>query len=217
MDYDGWAAEGLTDWGYAHCLPYFRKMETFTEGADDWRGGDGPLRITRAEARHKLYDAFLRGGEQAGYDVTPDHNGYKQEGLHVAQSFIDEGVRWSAPRAYLRPAGARPNLHIMRRSLVTRVVFEGGAAVGIEVSDGGVTQVIRCGRELVLCAGAMNTPRLLLLSGVGPADELRALGIDVVVDIPEVGRNLQNHPASTCSTPRATRTRSPPSSEQSGG
>ena len=135
MDYDGWAADGLADWDYAHCLPYFRKMETFSGGADEWRGGDGPLHISRCQARHKLYDAFLRGGEQAGFEVTPDHNGYRQEGMHVAQSFIHNGLRWSSSRAYLRPAAKRPNLRVMARTLVTRVLFDNGAAIGIEVSD----------------------------------------------------------------------------------
>ena len=194
MDYDGWAADGLADWDYAHCLPYFRKMETFAGGADEWRGGDGPLRISRCQARHKLYDAFLRGGEQAGFAVTPDHNGFRQEGMHVAQSFIHDGLRWSSSRAYLRPAAKRPNLRVMARTLVTRVLFDNGAAIGIEVSDGRTRRTITCEREVILCAGAVNTPKLLMLSGVGPADELRSHGIGVVADVAEVGRNLQNHP-----------------------
>jgi choline dehydrogenase len=194
MDYDGWAADGLADWDYAHCLPYFRKMETFSGGADEWRGGDGPLHISRCQARHKLYDAFLRSGEQAGFEVTPDHNGYRQEGMHVAQSFIHNGLRWSASRAYLRPATKRPNLRVMARSLVTRVVFDSDAAIGIEVSDRGSSRTITCEREVILCAGAVNTPKLMMLSGVGPADELRRHGIGVVADVGAVGRNLQNHP-----------------------
>jgi choline dehydrogenase len=194
MDYDGWAAGGLTKWDYAHCLPYFRRMETFADGTDDWRGGDGPLRISRCRAEHKLYDAFLRGGEQAGYEITPDHNGYRQEGLHVAQAFIHDGVRWSATRAYLRPAANRPNLTVMERTLVTGLVVERGAAVGIEVAHGSGRRTITCDREVVLCAGAVNTPKLLLLSGIGPADELTRRGIPVVADAREVGRNLQNHP-----------------------
>ena len=116
MDYDGWASEGLPDWDYAHCLPYFRLMETFADGPDDWRGG-APADVQWTVAAHKLDDAFLRGGEQAGFSVTPDHNGYRPEGLHVAQSFIDRGVRWSASRAYLRPALGRPNLKVLPRAL----------------------------------------------------------------------------------------------------
>ena len=194
MDYDGWAAAGLPDWDYAHCLPYFRKMETFADGPDDWRGGDGPLQISRCQARHKLYEAFLRSGEQAGFDVTPDHNGYRQEGMHVAQSFIHDGLRWSSSRAYLRPAVKRPNLRVLTRTRVTRVIFANDAAVGIEVSDRRGRRTITCEREVILCAGAVNTPKLLMLSGVGPAGELRRLGIGVVADVAEVGRNLQNHP-----------------------
>jgi choline dehydrogenase len=194
LDYEGWAADGLPDWDYAHCLPYFRAMETFAGGADDWRGDDGPLRITRARAEHNLYDAFLRAGEQAGFAVTPDHNGFRQEGLHVAQAFVHGGVRWSASRAYLRPAAGRPNLHVIRRALVTRVVIEDGVATGIEVADGGGSSVVRCDREVILSAGAIGSPKLLLLSGVGDPDQLRRHGIAVRAALPEVGRNLQNHP-----------------------
>jgi len=194
MDYEGWAVEGLTDWDYAHCLPYFRKMETFSDGPDPWRGGDGPMRINRAAANHKLYDAFLRGGEQAGHTVTPDHNGQRQEGLHVAQSFINDGVRWSASRAYLRPAMRRPNLTLMKTSLVNRIVIENGTAVGIELADQGTARRITCAREVIVCAGAINTPKLLMLSGVGEPDDLRSHGIAVTAESRGVGRNLQNHP-----------------------
>jgi choline dehydrogenase len=194
MDYEGWADDGLTDWDFAHCLPYFRKMETFADGANEWRGGDGPMHINRAAANHKLYDAFLRGGEQAGYAVTPDHNGYRQEGLHVAQSFIHNGVRWSASRAYLRPAMRRPNLTVMTTSLVNRVVIENGVAIGIDVTDDGASRVITCEREVIVCAGAINSPKLLMLSGVGDPDELRKHNIAVLVESRQVGRNLQNHP-----------------------
>jgi choline dehydrogenase len=194
MDYDGWAAAGLTDWDYARCLPYFRKMETFSDGPDDWRGGDGPMYINRCRAEHKLFDAFVRSGEQAGFEVTPDHNGYRQEGMHVAQSFIHNGLRWSSSRAYLRPAVNRPNLEVLARSLVTRVLFADDAAIGIEVSDRRGRRSITCEREVILCAGAVNSPKLLMLSGVGPADDLRSHCVDVVADVGEVGRNLQNHP-----------------------
>ncbi|CAN7359295.1 choline dehydrogenase [Bosea sp. LjRoot9] len=194
LDFEGWAERGLREWDYAHCLPYFRRMETFSGGADDWRGSDGPMRINRCEARHKLYDAFLRGGEQAGFSITPDHNGFRQEGLHVAQSFIHDGLRWSSARGYLHPARARPNLTVLTRSLVKKVIIENGAAVGIELTDGRHSQKINCAREVVLCAGAFNTPQILMLSGVGDAGELKALGIEVKADVPEVGRNLENHP-----------------------
>jgi choline dehydrogenase len=194
MDYDGWADDGLADWDYAHCLPYFRKMETFSGGPDQWRGGEGPLHVSRCQAKHKLYDAFLRSGEQAGFEVTPDHNGYRQEGMHVAQSFIHNGLRWSSSRAYLRPAGKRHNLRVMARTLVARVLFAKGTAIGIEIADQQGGRTITCEREVILCAGAVNTPKLLMLSGIGPADDLRSHGIGVVADIAAVGSNLQNHP-----------------------
>ncbi|MFM7686054.1 MAG: choline dehydrogenase [Ilumatobacteraceae bacterium] len=194
MDYDGWAEMGLPEWDYAHCLPYFRKMETFADGPDPWRGGDGPMRISRASAEHKLYDAFLSGGEQAGFDITPDHNGYRQEGLHVAQTFIHDGVRWSASRAYLRPAMKRPNLTVRKTTLVSRIVVENGRAIGIQVADGATTRTVTCEREVILSAGAINTPRLLMLSGIGDPDALRQHGIAVTAEAREVGRNLQNHP-----------------------
>lgn len=194
MDYDGWAAEGLPDWDYAHCLPYFRRLEAFAGGADAWRGADGPVRVTRARAEHKLYDAFLNAGLEAGHEVTPDHNGYRQEGLHIAQSFISGGVRWSSSKAYLRPALRRDNLHLRKRTTVTRILVESGAAVGIETVRRGRREPIRARREVIVCAGAVNTPRLLMLSGIGDPAELGPLGIDVVAEASEVGHNLQNHP-----------------------
>jgi len=194
MDYDGWADDGLHDWDFAHCLPYFRKMETFEDGPSQWRGGDGPLMISRARAEHKLYDAFLHAGVEAGHEVTADHNGYRQEGMHIAQSFIHHGVRWSASRAYLRPALRRPNLHVLKRASVRRVLFENGTAVGVEVKHRGSTRTVACTREVIVSAGAVNTPRLLMLSGVGDPDALRRHDLGVIAAVREVGRNLQNHP-----------------------
>jgi choline dehydrogenase len=194
MDYDGWADLGLPDWSYAHCLPYFRRMETFADGPDEWRGGDGPLRISRCRAAHKLHDAFLHSGEQAGFGITPDHNGYRQEGMHVAQSFIHDGLRWNAARAYLRPALRRPNLSLATRTLAEKVQVADGAAVGITVGDSSGRRTITCEKEVILCCGAHNSPKLLMLSGIGDADRLRRHGLDVVAHVREVGRNLQNHP-----------------------
>jgi choline dehydrogenase len=194
LDFDGWAEAGLPEWDYAHCLPYFRKMETFSGGADEFRGGDGPMKISRCKAEHKLYDAFLRGGEQAGFSVTPDHNGYRQEGLHVAQSFIHNGLRWTSARGYLRPAQDRTNLQLKPNAQVTRLVIENGAAVGVEVVENGEKSVINCDRELILCAGAFNTSHLLMLSGVGDPDELRKHGISLKAEASQVGKNLENHP-----------------------
>jgi choline dehydrogenase len=194
LDYEGWAAEGLPEWDYAHCLPYFKRMETFSGGPDEWRGGNGPMQIGRCLAEHKLYDAFLRSGEEAGLPLTPDHNGYQQEGLHIAQTSIHNGVRWSTSRAYLRPAAKRPNLHVMSKTHVTKVLIENGAATGIEYADGSEPGRINCEREVIVCAGAYNSPKLLMLSGIGPADELRKHGIRIVAEVNEVGRDLQNHP-----------------------
>jgi choline dehydrogenase len=194
LDYEGWADEGLPDWSYAQCLPYFRKMETFVDGENEWRGGSGPLKISRARAEHRLYEAFLQSGEQAGHVVTPDHNGFRQEGFHVAQSFIHGGLRWSSSRAYLRPAMGRPNLQLMKTAFVRRILIENGGAVGIEVSCGGTTEALTCERELLVCAGAINSPKLLQLSGIGDPEALRELDIEVRAEAREVGRNLQNHP-----------------------
>jgi choline dehydrogenase len=194
MDYDGWARLGLTDWSYAHCLPYFRRMETFADGPDAWRGGDGPLKVSRSRADHPLHHAMLSSGEQAGYQVTGDHNGYRQEGMHIAQSFIHGGERWNAARAYLGPTTHRPNLHLITGALVQRLVLASGTAVGIVVRGPGGPRTITCEKEVILCAGAFNTPALLMLSGIGPADELRRHGICVAADVPGIGQHLEGHP-----------------------
>ena len=193
MDYDRWAeAPGMEAWDYAHCLPYFKKMETCSAGADDWRGGDGPLVLERGPATNPLHAAFFEAAQQAGYQRTDDVNGYRQEGFARFDRNIKRGRRWSASKAYLRPVRSRPNLEIRTRALVTRVVFDGTRAVGVEVARGGRTERIEAG-EVILCGGAIASPQLLQLSGVGPADHLRSLGIDVVADLPGVGQNLQDH------------------------
>ena len=194
MDYDGWAADGLNDWDYAHCLPYFKRMETFADGPNDWRGGSGPMQVSRSAAKHKLYDALLESGEQSGVGVTSDHNGYRQEGMHLAQASIHRGLRWSAHRAYVRPVVSRPNLQVLRRTHVRRILVSGGRVAGVEIADRSGATMITAEREVVLCAGAFGTPKLLMLSGLGPADELRRHGIPVIADVAQVGQNLQNHP-----------------------
>lgn len=194
MDFEQWATDGLTEWDYAHVLPYFRKMETFAGGGNEWRGSEGPVHVTRAKAAHQFYDAFLRAGQQAGFHVAADHNAYRQEGLHIAQSFIDQGVRWSSSKAYLRPAAKCANLTVLTRRSVTSIVVRHGRAEGVTLTEKGETRTIRCHREVVLCAGAMQTPKLLMLSGIGPADELRRHGVAVVAADTGVGANLQNHP-----------------------
>lgn len=194
LDYEGWAEMGLEDWSYAHCLPYFRKMETFSGGADQWRGGDGPMRIKRCEAAHSLHDRFLRSGEQLGYEVTKDHNGYQQEGLHIAQAYIHEGKRWSAARGYLDSAARRPNLHIRTVTLVERILLDGDKAIGVQFRHSGNQLSAHARREVILCAGSFNSPKLLMLSGIGDASELRAHGIETRIHLPQVGKNLENHP-----------------------
>lgn len=194
LDYEGWAAQGLPDWDYAHCLPYFRKMETFAEGGNEWRGDSGPMQVSRCAAEHQLYDAFLTSGEQAGQQVASDHNGFRQEGLHIAQSSIHRGLRWSTARGFLRPAIRRPNLHLLTRTQVTKIIVSGGAATGIGYADGSRTNVVHARREVIVSAGAFNSPKLLLLSGIGPGEELRRHGIEMVSELPAVGRSLENHP-----------------------
>lgn len=189
-DFDGWAGQGLAGWGWQDVLPYFKRMESFAEGGA-MRGTDGPVHVSRAEARHKLFDVFMRAGEQAGHARPADHNSGDQEGMHIAQTLIHKGSRMSAPRAYLHPNRHRPNLHIRLGAHVVRVLFDGDRAVGVLLADG--TRLM-AGREVILAASTVGAAKLLLLSGVGPADELRALGIPVVLDQPNVGRNLENHP-----------------------
>jgi choline dehydrogenase len=190
LDYERWAHEaGLEDWDYAHCLPYFKKMETCLAGADEWRGGDGPIVLERGPASSPLFAAFFRAVLQAGYQVTTDVNGYRQEGFAEFDRTIHRGRRLSAARAYLHPVRSRPNLEIRCKTFVTRVVFEGTRAVGVEVEGGGVVRAA----EVILCGGAINSPQLLQLSGVGDAQELEAVGVSVVHDLPAVGENLQDH------------------------
>ncbi len=189
LDFERWAAEpGLERWDYAHCLPYFKRMETCFAGADEWRGGDGPLPLERGPAEGPLFAAFFDAVQEAGYPLTSDVNGFRQEGFATFDRNIRKGRRVSAARAYLRPAMSRPNLEVRTRTFVDRIVFEGTRAVGVQVKG----ETIRAG-EVILCGGAINSPQLLQLSGVGAADELGALGIDVVRDLPGVGDNLQDH------------------------
>jgi choline dehydrogenase len=189
LDYERWAAEpGLAQWDYAHCLPYFKRMESCLAGADDYRGGDGPLVLERGPAESPLFDAFFGAVQQAGYSLTSDVNGYRQEGFAKFDRTIHRGRRLSAARAYLHPVLARPNLELRCRALVERIVFEGTRAVGVQV--GGET--VRAS-EVILCGGAINSPQLLQLSGLGAAGELAALGTGVLHDLPGVGENLQDH------------------------
>jgi choline dehydrogenase len=194
LDYEAWARMGLADWDFAHCLPYFRKLESFSGGADAWRGGEGPMHISRCKADHKLHDCFFRAGEQLGLGFTHDHNGYQQEGLHVAQAYIHQGKRWSAARGYLDHARQRANLAVVTDALVERVLLDGSMAVGVQYLRNGASVQAHAAREVILCAGAFNSPQLLMLSGIGDTEELREHGIDVRHHLPQVGKNLENHP-----------------------
>ncbi len=193
-DYDGWATEGLPTWSFAHCLPYFRKMETYGEGANDWRGGDGPQSIERCPATHPLYQAFLAAGVEAGYGLTEDQNAAKHEGFHVAQSFTRNGRRCSTAAAYLHPVSHRSNLTVLSNTLTHRIVFDGKRAVGVEAETGGQVTTHEASREVIVAAGAINSPQLLLLSGIGDPTQLRTHGILLTADVPAVGQNLEDHP-----------------------
>jgi choline dehydrogenase len=190
LDYERWAADpGMESWDYAHCLPYFRRLERSAAGVDEWRGRDGPIPLERGPATNPLFGAFFAAVQQAGYVLTDDVNGRRQEGFAAFDRTIRDGRRVSAARAYLHPVMGRPNLDVECRRFVTRIVFEGTRAVGVEVAGRGV---IRAG-EVVLCGGSINSPQLLQLSGVGNAAELETLGVPVVHDLPGVGENLQDH------------------------
>ena len=194
LDYARWAGDpGMSTWDYAHCLPYFKRMENCLAADDEYRGNDGPLVLERGPATSPLFQAFFAAVQEAGYSLTADVNGYKQEGFAPFDRNIQQGRRLSAARAYLHPVMDRPNLVVETRVLVTRILFEGKRAVGVEVMRGkGAAERIYAG-QVILCGGSINSPQLLQLSGVGNAAELAALGIPVVHDLPGVGENLQDH------------------------
>jgi choline dehydrogenase len=193
LDYEKWSRDpGMERWNYAHCLPYFKRMETCTAGADDYRGGDGPLVLERGPARNPLFDAFFGAVKQAGYPLTDDVNGYQQEGFARFDRNIKRGRRYSASVAYLHPVMDRPNLAVVTRALATKIRFDGRRAVGLDFTCRGGSRSVGAG-EVILCGGTINSPQLLQLSGVGNADEIAALGIDVVHGLPGVGENLQDH------------------------
>lgn len=193
MDYERWASDrGMETWDYAHCLPYFKRMETCTAGADEFRGGEGPLVLERGPATNPLFGAFFEAAQQAGYSLTDDVNGYRQEGFAPFDRNIHRGRRLSAARAYLHPVMNRPNLEVVTRALVTRVRIKGQRATGVDYVVGKRQETVVAG-EVILCGGAFNSPQLLQLSGIGDADHLRSVGVDVVQNLPGVGRNLQDH------------------------
>lgn len=194
MDFQRWSKDpGMESWDYAHCLPYFKKMENcLADPNSPFRGESGPLQLERGPIKNPLFKSFFEATVEAGYPRTDDVNGFRQEGFAAFDRNLRHGRRLSAARAYLYPVMKRPNLTIKTRAMVTKVIFEGRRAVGVEVIIKGKKKIIRS-REVVLCGGAINTPQILQLSGVGRAADLEALGIPVVADLPGVGENLQDH------------------------
>ena len=193
MDFQRWAGDpGMDQWDYAHCLPYFKRMENCLAGGDDYRGTEGPLVLERGPATSPLFKAFFRAVQEGGYELTSDVNGFRQEGFAPFDRTIHRGRRLSAARAYLHPVMSRANLEVQCRTSVTKILFEGQRAAGVEVVEHGHVRRVYAG-EVILCGGAFNSPQLLQLSGVGNANELSALGVEVVQNLPGVGENLQDH------------------------
>ncbi|MCZ6636581.1 MAG: GMC family oxidoreductase N-terminal domain-containing protein, partial [Alphaproteobacteria bacterium] len=192
-DYDRWAGSGLTDWSFAHVLPYFKRLEAWEGGADEYRGGAGPMTIERSRSDDPIWEAWLEAARSAGQPITDDLNGARQEGFGVLQNTIKNGRRWSVARAYLHPVRRRVNLKLVTRARALRIVMDGTRAVGVEYEKGRKLITAQASKEVILCGGAINSPQLLMLSGIGPADHLRGHGIDVSLDVPGVGQNLQDH------------------------
>ncbi|MDG1163754.1 MAG: choline dehydrogenase, partial [Porticoccaceae bacterium] len=193
-DYDEWESHGASGWNYQNCLPYFKKLENHQCICSEYTGNQGPVAISAGNnMRNPLYRAFVNAGVEAGYGETIDYNGFRQEGFGQKFMNVDAGVRASTGHAYLKEAKRRPNLTVLKHALVTRVLFEGKTATGIECQIGGTTRVLSAQQEVLLCAGAIGSPQLLQVSGVGPRKILEAAGIDVIHDLPGVGENLQDH------------------------
>jgi choline dehydrogenase len=193
LDFERWEEEGAKGWGYRNVLPYFRRAESFRGPADAYRGDAGPLATSQGRKSNPLYEAFIEAGRQAAYAVSVDLNGERQEGFGPLHMTVRDGVRSSTANAYLRPAMKRRNLKVITHALATRIAFEVRRAVGVNYRRGGREQRARARREVILCGGPINSPQLLKLSGVGPAEELRSLGIAVLADRAGVGENLQDH------------------------
>ena len=194
LDYERWAQEpGLEEWSYAHCLPYFKRMESCRAGTDAWRGGEGPLVLERGAAGGPLFRAFFEAAQQAGHELTDDVNGFRQEGFARFDRNLTRGLRWSAARAYLHPVERRPNLDVVCGARATRILFDGRRAVSVAYTrDDATDERIEAG-EVISCGGAFNSPQLLQLSGIGPPSLLASHGIDVVAGLDGVGENLQDH------------------------
>jgi choline dehydrogenase len=194
-DYDQWRQMGLPGWGYADVLPYFKKSESLEGGGDAWHGGDGPMKISKAASPNPIYSATIAAGGEAGYPLTPDFNGFQQEGFGPYQLTIHDGQRWSAARGYLHPVLARPNLTCLTGARTTRIIVENGRATGVEILDekSKARRIVHADAEVLLCAGAVQSPHILQLSGIGDPEELSTHGIKVVHPLKGVGANLQDH------------------------
>ncbi|MFU0506882.1 choline dehydrogenase [Pseudaminobacter sp. NGMCC 1.201702] len=193
LDFERWEQEGAHGWNWASVLPYFKRSESFAAGADPYRGADGPLQVKRADVDNPLHHAWIEAGRQAGYAVTSDINGYRQEGVGRLDMTIYRGRRWSAARAYLHPALKRRNLTVLTGALALRILFEGRRARGLQISHHGQLRDVRADREILLAGGAINSPQLLQLSGIGDPKRLETIGIQTVIDNRQVGENLQDH------------------------
>ncbi len=191
-DFDYWADEGATGWSFADVQPYFHRMENVAGGDDGWRGRDGPMHVKKGAQHNPLYHAFVEAGRQAGFETTADYNGAKQEGFATMEHTIHQGRRWSVANAYLRPALKRQNVSLIK-GFARRVVIENQRATGVEIEANGRIEVVKARREVILAASSINSPKLLLLSGIGPAAELASLGIEVIANRAGVGKNLQDH------------------------
>ena len=193
-DYDTWRQMGLDGWGYSDVLPYFKRNEDFEGGADAWHGAGGPLHVSKASSKNPVYSAFIEAGVQAGYKRTNDFNGFQQEGFGPYQLTIKNGKRWSSSAAYLKPIlGSRANLTVEVGARTTRILIERGRAVGVEFVQEGQTRQVHADAEVLLCAGAVQSPHILQLSGVGDPDKLKAAGVNPAHELKGVGENLQDH------------------------
>ncbi|WP_434721775.1 choline dehydrogenase [Mesorhizobium sp. RIZ17] len=191
-DFDHWAEQGAAGWGFADVLPYFKRMEDSDGGEDGWRGRSGPLHVQRGSRKNPLYGAFVEAGRQAGFELTDDYNGSKQEGFGPMEQTILGGRRWSAANAYLRPALKRKNVSLLK-GFARRLVIENQRAVGVEIEANKQIQVVKARREVIVAASSINSPKILMLSGIGPGAHLQENGIKVIADRPGVGANLQDH------------------------
>jgi choline dehydrogenase len=192
-DFDTWETMGAKGWGSRHVLPYFKRMENSHGGEEGWRGIDGPMHVKRGTRLNPLYQAFIDAGRQAGYPVTADYNGHQQEGFGAMEMTVHNGFRWSAANAYLRPALKSKKVKLVTHAHAQRIMFEGKRAVGVEYRRGDKIVQVRCGREVIVAASSINSPKLLQLSGIGPVDVLKTTGVQVLHALPGVGENLHDH------------------------